>query len=96
MSLLADQRSSIINAMENAQRSLNIRLGRNKRVRFYRAATCGNGDIEIGTQGEDKFVELDVEFAVERMLLKTHLRRIRNFYAFLAEICQRDEKLLAI
>lgn len=96
MSLLADQRSSIINAMENARHSLNIRLGRNKQALFHHAATCGNGDIEIGTQGDDNLVEVDVEFAVERMLLNAHLRRIRNFYAVLAEVCQRDEKLLAI
>jgi hypothetical protein len=82
--------------MENAQHSLNIRRGRNKRAHFHRAEICGNGDIEIGTQGDDNLVELDVESAVEMMLLKAHLRRIRNFYAVLAEVCQRDEKLLAL
>jgi len=96
MSLLANQRSSIISDMENAQGPSTRQFGKRKRVPFYYPETSRNGHSEIGTHGDHNFVKLDDECAVESTLLKAHLRRIRNFYAILAEICQRDEKLLAI
>jgi hypothetical protein len=91
MSLLAKQRSAIINDLENAQSSSSNSLCPKKRASFHRAE-----EVQVNTHPKDDLVELDEELAVEKALFKAHLRRLRNFYGVLAEVCQRDEKLLAI
>ena len=91
MSLLAKQRSVIITDLENAQSSLTTRFSSRKRASFHLAKE----DMEIGTYAKDGPVELDEELAVEKALFKADLRRLRNFYAVLAEVGRRDEKLLA-
>jgi hypothetical protein len=91
MSLLANQRSAIINDLENAQPFLSNRLSSRKRGSFHHEE-----DMKINTHPTDDLAELGDELAVERVLFKAHLRRLRNFYAVVAEVCRRDEKLLAI
>jgi len=80
-----------MNDLENAQSSSSNSLFSSKRASFHRAE-----DVHVNARVEDHLVELDEELAVEKALFKAHLRRLRNFYGVLAEVCHRDEKFLAI
>jgi hypothetical protein len=44
----------------------------------------------MGLDGRDCLEDL----VVDEVLMKSQLRRVRNFYMILTEICRRDEKLL--
>jgi hypothetical protein len=44
---------------------------------------------------DDYRVSLKEDSFAEEILVKAHLRRLRNFYIVLMEICNRDENLLA-
>ena len=76
MSLLAKQRSAIVNDIS-------------KKGTFpVPPEDSDNGDESDG------LADFDGEFQAETTLFKSHLRRLRNFYVVLAEVCQRDYKLL--
>jgi hypothetical protein len=44
---------------------------------------------------DDHRVSLNEDSIAEEILVKAHLRKLRNLYIVLMEICNRDENLLA-
>jgi len=44
---------------------------------------------------DDYHVSMNEDSFAEEILIKSHLRKLRNLYIVLMEVCNRDEKLLA-
>jgi hypothetical protein len=101
MSLLSNHRSAVLNDIEDM---------RNQKPKGANQLKAMEGVIDTATPVnltfKDSAQRLDVvlddyrlslkeDSFAEEILVKAHLRRLRNLYIVLMEICNRDEKLLA-
>jgi hypothetical protein len=97
MSLLTKHRSSIINDIEDMQSPNTSRLEYLNTMNqvLYPSDLQSPTHMKIDFLTEEYHGSLEHDFATQKILINAHLRRMRNFYVVLMEVCERDEKLLA-
>ena len=103
MSLLSNHRSAVLNDIEdmrnqkpNSARQLKAMEGV---INTFDATPVNLTVQEVAKRLDvildDYRVSLKEDSFAEEILVKAHLRRLRNLYIVLMEICNRDENLLA-
>lgn len=103
MSLLSNHRSAVLNDIEdkrNQKPSSAMQLKIMEGVINTSDATLVNLAVKEVTEKldiilDDYRVSLNEDSFAEEILVKAHLRKLRNLYIVLMEICNRDENLLA-
>lgn len=100
MCILANRRSEVLKDLENTQIYQPDRL---QHLRGIRDIVQSDRDthveemqkkIKVIMDGYLQSVEDDA--MIEEILVRAHLRRLRNLYVVLMEIMKRDEKLLGL
>jgi hypothetical protein len=102
MSLLACHRTALMDDIENIRDYQPTRTKYIQTVKdlvaldYSTITTVYHGQIEKQLKSlMDEFtISLEEDTFAEEILVKAHLRRLRNLYIVLMEVCKRDEKLL--
>lgn len=103
MSLLSNHRSAVLNDIED------IRNQNQNGAKQLKAIKCVTDTLDANPVNltfsevakrldvilDDYRISLKEDSLAEEILVKAHLRRLRNLYIVLMEVCNRDEKLLA-
>ena len=103
MSLLSNHRSAVLNNIEDMR---NQKPNGAKQLRAMEDVIHTFDAIPVNLTFQEVAQRLDVilddyrvslkeDCFAEEILVKAHLRRLRNLYIVLMEVCNRDEKLLA-
>lgn len=103
MSLLSNHRSAVLNEIED-MRKQRFNAARQPTAMEGVIHTFETTPVNLTSNQvakrldvilEDYCGSLKEDYFAEEILVKAHLRRLRNLYIVLMEVCNRDEKFLA-